>query len=430
MNIKVVSAGVALAMILAAGWFMTRFGHETEPSFKTAQATRGDLQILIAAAGSLTPKETVDVGAQVSGQLEVLLVEAGDEVTKGQLLAQIDATLAENQVEADRAQLKESGANYAQQEAQVELAQSELDRATILRAQDAISQAEFETTQSSLKIAKAQLVQLSAQIERQNSTLKSDLAELEYTNIYAPITGTVTSLSASEGQTLNANQSAPTILTIADLSIMTVEADVSEADVLQVMPGQNAYFTTLGDSETRWETTVRQILPEPEVVNDVVLYKALLDIENPDRVLRSSMTTQVFFIVDQALDAVTVPLAALQSLPARKERPETSTGDIALSSTQKPDSPALASLAFADMRPRHSKPEGDPQMVLVITNDADAPRPRRVQVGLQTRNSAQILSGLDVGETVVVGQQTPPARDASARGNTNRPGGPGPRPRF
>ena len=131
---------------------------------------------------------------------------------------------------------------------------------------DAISRAEYESALASLTVSEAQLESIEADIRRQSSSLAADLAELEFTNIYAPVSGTVVSVAASEGQTLNANQTAPTILSIADLTDMTVETDVSEADVLKVFQGQDAYFTTLGDSDTRWQTTVRQVLPTPEVV--------------------------------------------------------------------------------------------------------------------------------------------------------------------
>ena len=130
--------GAVVLCVAAGGWIFLRKSDAQEPTLQTAEVTQGDLQILISAAGSLTPKETVDVGAQVSGQLQALLVEAGDHVEEGQLLAQIDATLAQSQVDADRAQLKESQANYSQQQAQVELAQSVFDRAANLNGSQVI----------------------------------------------------------------------------------------------------------------------------------------------------------------------------------------------------------------------------------------------------------------------------------------------------
>ena len=395
----------AVMVLSVAGWSMFRPAQTDGGQFETTNVSRGDLQLLISAAGTVTPKETVEVGAQVSGQLQTLLVEAGDQVEVGQLVAKIDPTLAETQVEADRAQLKETRASYAQQEAQLELAQLEYNRAVLLRENDAIAQAELDTAQAELKVAKAQLLQLSAQIERQNSTLKSDLAELEYTNIYAPMTGTVLSLSAAEGQTLNANQSAPTILTIADLSTMTVEADVSEADVLSVVPGQKAYFTTLGDSETKWQTIVRQVLPEPEVVNDVVLYKALLDVENPDQVLKPEMTTQVFFISGETENALIIPVTALKEPPSQSD--------------------ALETRESNDNRPDSGLATKNTRIVLVVDPRSNEVRPQQVTIGLQTRTKAEITSGLVLSDTIVTGETSLISPDGN-KSTSDRPPGPPP----
>ena len=219
--------------------------------------------------------------------------------------------------------------------------------------------------------------------------MKSDLAELDYTKIYAPMSGTVTSLSAAEGQTLNANQTAPKILTIADLTVMTVKADISEADVLRVSPGQSAYFTILGDSETRWRAKVRQILPEPEVVNDVVLYKALLDVDNPDLILRPEMTAQIFFIVGATKDAVLVPLTALRDGEKKGGR-----GNI-----------NAAGKVVRVVDPRTGKAEA-----------------RTVEVGLKNRSHAEILSGLQEGETVELNQASAAAGSGNQTGN-RRPTG-------
>lgn len=428
-------AGVVVLALLAGGAWWKWGGHKKEAvgEVQTAKATKGDIQILIAAAGTVTPKETVKVGAQVSGQLESLLVEPGDAVKKGQLLAQIDATIAQSRVAADRAQLKESRASLAQQQATVQLSRSALERATTLRTQDAISQADFETASANLKVAVAKQQQLQAQIERQNSSLNSDLANLNYTKIYAPMSGIVTSLSAVRGQTLNANQTAPTILTIADLSVMTVEADVSEADVIKVKPGMKAYFTTLGDSKTKWYTTVRQILPEPEVLNGVVLYKALLDVKNPDLVLRPQMTTQVFFITHEAKDVVLVPLAALHDLPdasadagsarpmptaAQREewRKRREAGGGSVSPAQRAEwrkrreasgAPVPEMGAGPHRWPHTDRKDVTRKLVMVMDPKTDKPRPRPVLVGLESRTQAEIVAGLQAGDMVVTGQALP-----------------------
>ena len=149
-----------------------------------------------------------------------------------------------------------------------------------------------------------------ADITRAQSTLKADQALLGYSNIFAPMSGTVTAIPAKQGQTLNANQTAPLILTIADLSTMTVSTQVSEADVSRLKVGMDAYFTTLGSGERRWTGKLRQILPTPTVLNNVVLYTALFDVANPGRELMPQMSAQVFFVLAGAYDVVTVPVSA------------------------------------------------------------------------------------------------------------------------
>ena len=172
-----------------------------------------------------------------------------------------------------------------------------------------------------------------AQIRQAQASLRSDEAELGYTRIYAPMTGTVVAVDARVGQTLNAQQQTPLILRIAKLSPMTVWAEVSEADIGHVKPGMSAYFTTLSGGSRRWTSTVRQILPiPPKPLNEtqgsgspsstsksgtgrVVLYTVLLDVDNADNALMAEMTTQVFFVASQVKDALSVPVAALQSVP-------------------------------------------------------------------------------------------------------------------
>lgn len=416
---------IIAAVAVLAGWlaWQTIWGREKAPEYQTAEVTRGDIEVSISSAGKVAPKDTVAVGAQVSGQLTELLVEAGDLVEQGQLLARIDATIAETNVEGSQAQLLELRASRRQQQASLELAKANADRAKMLFENDAIARADFESAQAEYTIAVGRLEAIDAQITRQSSTLRAQQATLEFTNIYAPISGTVVSLEAVEGQTLNANQTAPTILTLADLTIMTVETDVSEADVLRVKPGQAAWFSTLGDSNRRWETSVRQILPTPEVLNDVVLYKAMLDIANPDNLLKPEMTAQVFFITGSAKDAVLVPVTALQSAPQRGQRPQgqsreggreraegggrdgrTGGGMMQAEASERAGGPPQDdSQRRAFMEARNAYPDAEVATVLIMGPDG-TPRPRPVLVGLKTRTQAEILFGLEPGQTVITGE--------------------------
>ena len=169
---------VAILLVAAGGtWFAkSNIASSTAPTYETSVATLGDLEVTISAAGTLTPKETVEVGAQVSGQLQELFVDVGDEVEAGQLLAQIDATIAENTVEAQRSQLDSLKASRRQQVASLNLARAEAERAAMLWEADAIAKADYEATQSELEIAEGKLDSIDAQIAQQTSSLKADEA--------------------------------------------------------------------------------------------------------------------------------------------------------------------------------------------------------------------------------------------------------------
>jgi macrolide-specific efflux system membrane fusion protein len=183
----------------------------------------------------------------------------------------------------------------------------------------------------------------------------------------APMNGEVVAISALEGQTLNATQQAPTILRIAQLDTMTVWALVPEADVSRLTVGQDVYFTILGQGERRWRGRLRQILPSPQVVSNVVFYNALFDAPNPQRELKVQMTAQVFFVLAQANDALYVPLSALAE---------------------------------------HQSGRAGPRTVRVLKDDGSV-KTRKVQVGITNAVSAQILSGLNEGDTVVTGTANP-----------------------
>lgn len=346
----------ALVLIwLVYGW---AFGGESL-TYRTATATRGTIEQTVTALGSLQPKDYVDVGAQVSGQLKKVYVEVGDEVKEGDLLAEIDAKTYETELAAARARLVQLESELAGSQAEFTLAQRQYKRNLELARIDAVSRDDLDTSETAVKTTQATIASLTAQIEQQKSTVEGAEVNLGYTKIYAPMNGTVTSQTALQGQTLNANQTAPTILTISDLSTMTVEAEVAEADVGRLSPGMPVYFTTLGAANERWRSTVRQILPTPEIENDVVLYTVLVDIANPDGKLMKDMTTQVFFLLGEAQDAITVPVGAVS--------------------------------------------EGADGKSYVSVMTEDGPRPRQVEVGLTNRVSAEIRSGLDEGETVVTG---------------------------
>ena len=304
---------VIVAGIVSGYWW---FGHASPSEAQVEKAQlfpvkRADIEEVVTAQGKLEPKEFVDVGAQVAGQLKNVLVKIGDQVKKGEVLAEIESTMYSSRVAGDKARLKTLHAQVAAQQAQIVLGKQQYVRSQGLMKSNAVSQDALDTSKATLDIAQAGLVSLQAQIEEAESNLSGDEANLSYTKIYAPMSGTVVLQTAREGQTLNVNQSAPVIVQLANLDTMTVRAQVAEADVMKLKPGMDVRFSPLGALERHWQGRVRQILPTPEVINDVVLYNALVDVDNRDRELLMGMSTQMFFVIGKAANALVVPAAAL-----------------------------------------------------------------------------------------------------------------------
>lgn len=299
----------------------------------TVTVTRADIENSVTALGTLQPRRYVDVGAQASGQIRKIHVEAGDQVQEGQLLVEIDPATQKAKLDASRYAIENLQAQLQEQKAQHQLARQKYQRQQRLSAGNATREEDVQTAKAELNATQARVEMFQAQIRQAQASLRSDEAELGYTRIYAPMTGTVVAVDARVGQTLNAQQQTPLILRIAKLSPMTVWAEVSEADIGHVKPGMSAYFTTLSGGSRRWTSTVRQILPiPPKPLNEtqsngspsstsksgtgrVVLYTVLLDVDNADNALMAEMTTQVFFVASQVKDALTVPVAALQGTP-------------------------------------------------------------------------------------------------------------------
>lgn len=364
-----VLGALVAAGILGGGWWHFGASAEDDAPLQTVAVERGDLETSVTALGKVEPLRYVDVGAQISGQVETLAVDLGDRVAEGDLLAVIDPTVYEAQVAGNRATLKGLEAQVAEQRARLTLAQQRHTRNQELYKAKAVAREDVDTSAAEAVAAEARLAVLEAEIEKVLSTLQADEANLGYTRITAPMAGTVMSLEVRQGQTISARQATPVLMRIADLDTMTVKAQVSEADVGKLILGMDAWFTTLGEPDRRWQGRLRQILPTPEVVNDVVLYNALFDVTNADRRLMPQMTAQVFFVLGRVEDAPLIPVAALQGPPGA-------------------------------------------QNVRVQVNDVVEDRP--VTVGLQDRVKAAIVDGLEPGEQVIL----PQASGGVRRGRT------------
>jgi len=386
---KKIIAGVILAVLIGGGlyWYTGAAGAPKRDVLVPITVTRGTVEALVTAQGKLEAKQYVDVGTQVSGQLKAIHVDIGDTVTKGQLLAEIDPRVYQAQVEAGEEHLNSLRAQLNQQKAAAVLAEQNLKRNQNLITANAVSQQALQETESQASVARAQVDSIAAQIQETESNLKASRTNLSYTKIYAPMAGTVTTLPTKEGQTLNANQTAPIVLQVANLDIMTVRAQVAEADVSSLKENMPVYFTTLGNSDHRWTGKVRQVLPSPQIVNDVVLYDVLIDAKNEGRQLMTGMTTQVFFILGKADNALVIPAELLTRRAAKEDNDK-----------------------------------GKAYRVAVVT---EAGREQRViHVGLQTRTQAEVVDGLQEGERVAA---TRPAPTTAQAKNQQRSGNNAPR---
>ncbi|CAN5907020.1 hypothetical protein BH11PSE8_BH11PSE8_44480 [soil metagenome] len=302
------------AALAAAGWYgwKTWGGGAPKPDeYIYANVQRGDIEDLVSATGALQPRDYVDVGAQVSGQVKKIHVEVGSEVKEGDLLAEIDAEQSAAKVDANRASLRAQQATLIEREVNLAKADRDLQRQKNLMAEEGTTTELLQNADTALKTARTQLASLKAQIEQLQASMRVEEANLKFTKIYAPMSGTVVTIAAKQGQTLNASQSAPTVMRIADLSTMTVQTQVSEADVSKLRGGMQSYFTTLGSSGRRWYGQLRKVEPTPTVTNNVVLYNALFDVPNPNKSLMTQMTAQVFFVAAEARDVLMVPMSAL-----------------------------------------------------------------------------------------------------------------------
>lgn len=459
---KKLAALLVLILLVGGGASYWLLGNdkavEDEPLLATVSV--GSIENTISASGSLKPSELVEVGAQVSGLLQILHVDVGDVVEEGQLLAEIDARVQEERVKASRANLDGQRAQLDSRKSALELARINAERQEGLRAANATSVLEYDTAMNNLAAADANLIQLEKQIEQGEASLQTEVTQLEFTKIYAPVPGTVVSILMNEGRTLNAVQMAPTILSIADLDTMTVQTQISEADVSKVKAGMSVYFTTLGNGERRWYGTLRQILPTPTVLNNVVLYTGLFDIENPDGVLLPEMTTQVYFISSSAENVLIVPMGALSFIdnaapPAMPGSAATAGGAAGAAPGQmaaggeRPEITPEMRERFRQMRQSGAGAAGGPGAggfpggapgrgfgtarltrpgerslaKVTVMKDDGTREEREVVIGLTSRVNAEVVSGLAAGEKVVAGivQNDAPAAATNTNNNNFRP---------
>ena len=432
---KLIIIAVVAIAIAATAWYF--FKPEPEQNqFITADVSRGDIENSVLATGVLEATKMVSVGSQVSGQVKKMYVVLGDQVKQGQLIAQIDSIRQENELKTAEANIKNQQAQLATRQANLAKVEAEYNRQKAMYAQDATSRAELESALASFKTAQADITAVNAQIEQSRLTLSTAKEDLGYTRIVAPMDGTIVAIVTEEGQTVNANQSAPTIVKLAKLDTMTVKSEISEADVMKVEEGQTVYFTTLGNSEKKHYATLRQVEPAPNSINtesnsntsstsSAVYYNALFDVPNEDGKLRIDMTAQVFIILDEAKNVLTIPASAVQTSnrpqrqrgqnPNREAGAEQPRGERSREeNTNNPNRPARLELTTEE-RQLVEQGKASIGMVRVLQADGSA-KPQSVLIGLNNRVTAQVMRGLKQGDKVVIADGADSSNDAAKRG--------------
>ena len=425
--------GVITLIIVALGALAYTFlkPEETTPNYLTATVEVGDIENNVMASGKVKALNTVDVGAQVSGEVKRLYVEVGDEVKQGDLIAQIDQVTQKNSLSNEQASLEQSEAalqsaqaeslskqaslksayaDLASRQSELKQAQSDFARLQDLVAIDAISQQEYDTQATSVETAKAAVANARAAIDTAKAAIATTEAninsqqaalrksrtnvstaeeDLSYTTIRAPISGTVVSITTEQGTTVNANQTAPTLVTLADLSTVRINAQISEADVINVSAGMPAYFNIIGNPDKQYDATLTAIEPAPEQISSTsstdaaIYYVGYVEVPNPDRLFRIDMTAQIYIIVNEAKNTLLVPSTVIQEKRA-KEKGKSTTG----------------------------------KFVRVLRDDGTVEE-RTVEVGIDNRVNAQILSGLKEGEEVIISEESGKKSDSG-----RVPGGP------
>ena len=435
---------VIAVVLIATGWYFLK-PKEQAVQYITAEVTQGDIESSVLATGILEATKMVSVGAQVSGQVKKMYVELGDQVKQGDLIADIDSVRQSNDVKTAEASIKNQMAQLAVKQANLAKVEAEYKRQEAMYAQDATSLAELQSALASFKTAQADITAINAQIEQSKLTLATAKEDLGYTRIVAPMDGTIVAIVTEEGQTVNANQSAPTIVKLAQLDTMTIKAEISEADVMKVNKGQNVYFTTLGNSDKKIYAKIRQVEPAPSSINtesntssssssSAVYYNALFDVPNEDGKLRIDMTAQVYIILDEVKNALSIPAAAVQA----SNRPQRSRGDntgapraeggprpdSATTEGDRPQSERPARLELTDAeRELVEQGKATRGMVKVLQADGTA-KPTPVLIGLNNRVTAQVLKGLKKGDQVVIADGSDSSNDAAKRSSANRNAGP------
>jgi HlyD family secretion protein len=316
-KLMLIVAAVAAVTVGAAAYYRGA-GADAGPGLATAEVVRGSVVASVDATGTLEAVTTVDVGTQVSGTIKALYADYNSQVRKGQIIAQLEPSLFQTQVEQSRATVQRLEAEVDSARVAVEDTQIKLKRARELSEQQLIPATDLEAAEANARQADASLKAAQAQLVQGRASLRNADVNLGHATIKAPIDGVVISRSVDVGQTVAASMSAPTLFVLAqDLRQMQVNASVDEADIGRIEPGQDVEFRVDAYPDDVFAGVVRQVRLEPVVEQNVVSYVTVIDVPNPDLKLKPGMTANVTIEIARADDVLRVPNAALRFRPGR-----------------------------------------------------------------------------------------------------------------
>ncbi|MFS7223262.1 efflux RND transporter periplasmic adaptor subunit [Rahnella inusitata] len=321
---------VILCAVSATAYFIFNQQHHSSPAGVLAKITRGDIQTTVITTGTLKPIRQVSIGAQVNGQLKKLYVHQGDRVNKGQLLAEIDPILQQNELRKSEAELASARAQLRSSQVLLKQYQLALRRQKVMLREGSGVASDLEEAQSLFDSQLEQLEMNKAQIVQSEMAVETARANVGYTRLVAPIEGEVLGVVTQEGQTIVSSQTAPTIMVLADLSVMHIQTRISEADILKVKSGQPLSFYVLAQPSRLYTSVMGEIQNAPDGVlnntNEIsnnsqqslaIYYSGVFEITNTERLLKTSMTAQVSIVVNDVKNVLRIPLSALQERDAQ-----------------------------------------------------------------------------------------------------------------